>query len=181
MLSKGVYLCARLDRYNDIGFDIDYNDIDPKYRCGLTCDCQDIDLARYDFIIATPPCNYYSKANYRRDSSKVALLTKHLLPYCLEYCTFLQKPFIIENVNNVNLLPKKFDKYCYRFTFGGHTFWTNVYFDYSDLIPVKQFKADVTRSKRDGNYNVHCIINRFLETLEAGNYLMLKWGYYDYE
>lgn len=160
---KGIYLCARKHRLS--GYSLDYNDV--VYYPGITllCSCEDVDLASYDYIIATPPCNYYSKANYRREISKVALETKHLLPYCLDVCRRSGKPFIIENVENSSLLPKADDLYV--FTFGKHTFYTNVFF----LVPlgseVSQYKANVCRNKRDDNFNVDLIIRIFLETIQA--------------
>ena len=36
----------------------------------------EIDLSPYDVIIATPPCNYYSRANYRRETSEYSQMTK---------------------------------------------------------------------------------------------------------
>ena len=160
---KGVYLCARKHRIP--GYLIDYNDI--EYYPGITLlgDCRNIDVSQYDFIIATPPCNYYSRANYRRDVSTVAQSTKDLLPYCIDICQRSGKPFIIENVCNSSLLPKAD---CYEFDFGQHHFYTNVFM----LVPhksfsVKQNKAYVCRNKRDGNYNVDLIIKLFLEVIYA--------------
>jgi hypothetical protein len=159
-----------MDRYPE--FDIVYNDVESKFLIDLDvtkkqcCDCRGLlnnqVLKNFDFLIATPPCNFYSRANYRRWTSQIALSTKDLLPLCLS--AFIQscKPFLVENVNNKSLLPVEFDKFCYRFNFGGHTFFTNVYFDISDLTAKHENKQFVCRSKRDGNYNVHVIIDRFL-------------------
>lgn len=166
--NKGIYLCARRDRH--YGYLIDYNDISNKYGCNLVCDCLDIDLSVYSFIIATPPCNYYSKANWRRESSKVALSTKHLLPCILAKLTKQDKPFIVENVCNDSLLPSEYDKYCFRYTFGGHTFWSNVNLDLSELTSIKQNKQYVTRELRDNNPNVHNVIRLFLDTIYSSNF-----------
>lgn len=184
---KGIYLFARLDRYCDFPSLI-YNDInikfDDEYYPFYCKDATTIDLEYFDYIIATPPCNYYSRANYRRETSEYALRTKYLLPWILKRCVDLDKPFIVENVLNDTLLPKEYDPYCIRFEFGGHTFWTNVIFDRSDLIPIKQDKQNVCREKRDGNINVHLIIQRFLEVVHAKyfHYKLLSryWGK-DYE
>lgn len=162
-MKKGVYLCSRKHRLS--GYNLDYNDIVYFEGINLLCSCEDVDLSNYDYIIATPPCNYYSRANYRRDRSDVALSTKHLLPYCINACRLSGKPFLIENVVNKSLLPIADDLYV--FEFGQHTFYTNVFF----LVPygseIKQNKQNVTRSKRDGNFNVDLIIRIFLETIQA--------------
>ena len=99
----GLYGCARKPRIP--GYQIIYNDIEKRFKADLICDIKTIDFSEYDYFIMTPPCNYYSKANYRRDTSKVALETKDLLPYCLKECINTSKPFIVENVNNQVLLP----------------------------------------------------------------------------
>ena len=53
-----------------------------------------------DFIIATPPCNFWSRANWRRYSSAYALSTRHLLPGILHRLINLGKHFIISNIFN---------------------------------------------------------------------------------
>lgn len=164
---RGVYLCARKHRIP--GYNIDYNDV--KYYPGINIlgDCLDVNLLNYDFVIATPPCNYWSKANYRRYTSKISLDTRHLLPSLLIRCLEAGIPFIIENVQNLPLF-KTFDLLgIYYFTFGGHTFWTNVLFLVPDSsFSVFQNKANVCQNKRDGNYNVDLIIKLFLETIHNG-------------
>ena len=174
-LGYGLYLCAMKDRYP--GYSILYNDIKDYPGINLKMDCRNITREYFDkagFIIATPPCNYYSKANFRRETSKVAQDTKILLPWCLSLCSMLNLPCIIENVNNDNLLPTLYDKYFYRFKFGGHTFWTNVYLYINDLVAVKQNKQNVCREKRDGNPNVHMVIERFLKIIHSENFFMMK-------
>lgn len=160
---KGIYLCARKHRLE--GYNIVYNDIIPFSGIDIVDDMCNVDVSKYDYIIATPPCNYYSRANYRRDTSRVAQSTKHLLPYCLDLCLTQGKPFIIENVCNSRLLPKSD---FYEFDFGNHHFYTNVFM----LVPdkswsVSQNKQNVSRNKRDGNYNVDFIIRLFLESIGA--------------
>ena len=95
---KGIYLAAYKDRHYD--FDIDYNDIVALPGINIVGDMMSVDLSGYDFIIASPPCNYYSRANYRRDYSDYALSTKHLLPDILNKHLTVGKPFIVENVRN---------------------------------------------------------------------------------
>ena len=161
---KGLYLCSREHRIP--GYEIIYNDIVNYPGIDLCMDIRDIRLKdlvnnNIDYIIATPPCNFYSRANYRRESSIVAQETKDLLPYCLALCIKSGLPFIIENVMNSTLLPKS---NLYEFDFGQYHFYTNVFM----LVPdksyaVSQNKQNVTRSKRDGNKNVDLIIKLFLE------------------
>ena len=166
---KGIYLCARCHRIP--GYDIDYNDIEPLPGINIQCSCENIKLEKYDFIIATPPCNYWSRANYRRDKSKVAQLTKHLLIYCLKECIKSGKPFIVENVLIPNYLrPKEFDSY--KFTYGTHTFWTNVLLP-NPGKPIKpgKWKNYKSYGKRDDNIQVDYIIRLFLSTIKDINTL----------
>lgn len=161
---KGVYLCAREHRIK--GYDIDYNDIIAYDGINLLCSCEDVDLKKYDFIIATPPCNYYSRANYRRDISSIALATRHLLPYCLKAAMETRKPFLIENVVNASLLPQPSG--CFAFVWGEHTFYTNVFFARPPRsFAVRQYKADLPWGHRDGNENVDIIIRCFLEAIHG--------------
>lgn len=98
---KGIYLAACKARHPN--YDIVYNDIDERYDPDITGDMLSINLDPYDFIIASPPCNWWSKANPYYKKSKYALETKHLLPDIIsligEY--YRDKPFIIENVKNL--------------------------------------------------------------------------------
>ena len=54
---KGIYLAA-FKAYHP-NYDIVYQDINGKRDIGG--DMMDVDLTQFDFIIATPPCNYYSR------------------------------------------------------------------------------------------------------------------------
>ena len=163
---KGVYLGAC--RAYHPKFNLDYNDIIPGYHCNLICDMLDVDLNCYDFIIASPPCNYYSRANYRRDKSDYALNTKHLLPSILNKCIRSGKLFIIENVRNYNLfkelgiidLADKNGVFIYEY--GRHTYFTNLMFN---PFNCKQIKDNVTYTcngksvYREGGFNVHEVID----------------------
>lgn len=166
---KGIYLCSRSHRIP--GIRCDYNDIESYPGINILKDALYVDLSDYDYIICTPPCNYYSKANYRRDVSDVANQTKHLLPILLNRLYMLDKPFIVENVNNKVLFDKAglFDyDDLIVFSFGGHTFWTNIKFTIPNkCLAVKQDKQNVCRNKRDNNYNVDLIIKLFLSEIGA--------------
>lgn len=55
---KGIYLGACTA--NHPNYNIDYQD---KYIIrDIGGDMMEIDLSPYDYIIATPPCNFYSRA-----------------------------------------------------------------------------------------------------------------------
>lgn len=66
----------------------------------------DVNLSPYDYIIATPPCNWWSKANPYYKKSTYSLSTKHLLPDTIIKLGSQNKPFIIENVINKKGLQK---------------------------------------------------------------------------
>lgn len=95
---RGIYLCSCKARHRN--YDIVYNDVLQKYYPDILKDCLDIDLSVYDFVIATPPCNFWSRANYRYKTSEYALATKHLLPDLIVKLACLDVPFLIENVIN---------------------------------------------------------------------------------
>lgn len=159
---RGLYLCAREHRIE--GYDIDYNDIEPYDGINLCCSCEDVSLDGYDFVIATPPCNYYSKANYRREYSKVAQMTKHLLPAILERLRGFKGAFLVENVQNASLLPHP--DHCLEFVWGNHTWYTNRFFAIPPhCMEVPQHKAKLPQGHRDGNENVDIIIKCFLDTV----------------
>lgn len=56
---------------------ITYVDIIPglikSNNCNYVCnDIRNIDFTQFDILLLTPPCNYYSRCNYRRNTSKYA-------------------------------------------------------------------------------------------------------------
>lgn len=160
---KGIYLASKKHRIP--GYEIDYNDIINYEGINKPGDMLEIDINIYDYVIATPPCNYYSRANYRRETSEVAQKTKHLLPEILEKLKNFDKPFLVENVCNARLLPKT---NFIEFTFGNHHFYTNTFMlIYDKSWAKRQNKQYVSRNKRDGNYNVDIIVKLFLETIGA--------------
>lgn len=138
-----------------------------------------IDINEYDYVIATPPCNYYSRANYRRNESEYALKTKHLLPDIIhKLINEFHKPFIVENVRNDKMFSKigLLDVDCYIFKIGRHTYWCNIDFSHDDIIqkPLvviengkKKYLSsqNLGRDKRQGTKEVHEVIERFLKTI----------------
>ena len=99
---KGIYLASFKAIHEN--HDIVYQDINGKRD--ISGDMMNVDLTPYDYIIATPPCNWWSRANYRRDSSQYALETKHLLIDILDKLIKLGKPFIVENVKKQQTIYK---------------------------------------------------------------------------
>ena len=156
---KGIYL-ASYKAYHP-GYNIIYQDINGKRDIGG--DMLNIDISQYDYIIATPPCNYYSRANYRRNSSYYALNTMHLLPDILNKLTKQNKPFIVENVINKPLMKKLnlFNYPCFIYFVGRHTYWTNVFVNLDCEQIHDNIQAGNTLT-RQGGTNVHNVIETFL-------------------
>ena len=160
---KGIYLAAYQAYHGN--YDIVYQDINGKRDLGG--DMLDIDLTPYDFIIATPPCNFWSRANYRRETSEYSQKTKHLLPDILDKLKKLNKPYIVENVRNSTLFNKYglYDKADYVYEIGRHTYWTNIPFNASNI----KFGSDNIQNKssknRQGGNNVYNIIEWWLKII----------------
>lgn len=159
---KGIYLASFQASHNN--YNIEYQDINGKRD--IAGDMLDVDLVKYDFIIATPPCNYWSRANYRRDISIYALQTKNLLPKILKKLSKQDKPYIVENVKNRKLF-KMYDLYNlsdYVYEIGRHTYWTNIPFNYGKKQSNDNIQ-NITKSKRQGSGNVHDVIETWLSQL----------------
>lgn len=190
MSKKGIYLGA-YKAYHE-NYDIDYNDVkQTSEHINVIDDMLNVDLSSYDYIIATPPCNYWSRANYRRETSRYAQLTKHLLIDIIDKLIKLGKPFIVENVRNNKLMDRYnlLSKDCYIIQHGRHTYWTNVKFDTSDIEVKTQFKAQYKKighkqfideatgkiyrsnntkrleSNTESGDDVHQVIERFLKVV----------------
>ena len=164
---KGIYLGAYKAKHEK--YQIDYQDINGKRD--IPGDMMQIDLSKYDYIIATPPCNYWSKARGNR-CSEYSRKTKHLLPGILKKLIKLNKPFIVENVRNAKAFIENglYDLPVFIYIIGRHTYWTNILMD----TKIKQrqdftqhgwvIKYDDMKNKdHQGGYNVHQVIERFLE------------------
>ena len=176
---KGVYLGAYEAKHEN--FDIIYQDINGKRDMGG--DMMDIDLSMYDFIIATPPCNFWSIARGNR-CSQYSLDTKHLLPDMIQKCANYGKPYIIENVIN----KKRFKEHgifdvaenacCFIYYIGRHTYFTNIELTPEEIqeLNVKNRQdftygghtikyADMNNKKHQGGYNVHLVIDYWLNKI----------------
>lgn len=161
---KIIYLGAY--KANHPNYDIVYQDINGKRD--LAGDMLEIDLTPYDVIIATPPCNYWSRANYRRETSTYSQKTKHLLPAIIDKCISLGKPFIIENVRNRRLfnLYDLFNKNCFIYEIGRHTYWTNIAFNTTNIEQKPDNIHNISSKDRQGGDNVHNVIEYWLKELE---------------
>lgn len=162
-MARGIYLCAYKAEHP--GHDIVYQDlIEPRDIGG---DCLDTPLKQYDYVICTPPCNWWWRANYRRDASEYALKTRHLLPCMLLKLLSCGKPFIVENVRN----DKKFYEYglfnlpLHIYRIGRHTYWTNIPLSYY----FRQSPEDIAHTNpkdREGGQSVHDVIEVFIQGVE---------------
>lgn len=172
-MSKIIYLAAGLSFHPK--YDIIYQDLIIKRDLGG--DMMNVDLVPFSIVIASPPCNYYSRCNYRRNESNYAINTKHLLPDIIKKCIESKKLFLVENVRNQPLFLKEglYNFKCFIVEIGRHTYWTNVDLGYTKTIPQRQdFKNggfvikydDMENSYHQGGYNVHQVVERFLENCE---------------
>lgn len=172
---KGIYLAA-CRAYHE-NYDLDYNDINEGYHINIVGDMLKVDLSNYDVLIATPPCNYYSRCNYRRDTSEYALQTKDLLPNIIKKFSLSNKLFIIENVRNYKLMKELgIFKLCdslgvFYYFYGRHTYFTNIMLNLNNISQRQDFLNGGVRinynddfSKyNQGGYNVHQVIEYFLK------------------
>lgn len=174
---KGIYLASFTALHPN--YNIVYQDINGLRD--LPGDMMNIDLTPYDFIIATPPCNYWSRANYRRNTSEYSLKTKHLLPDIIDKLSKCNKPFIIENVRNDKMFNeyKLFDYKLNVYKIGRHTYWTNVKIEKTfnqkaktDFLNGKKrylSSQNLPRDKRQGGEDVHVVIEEFLRIIHERN------------
>lgn len=134
-----IYLAAHKAHHPN--YNITYQDIDGKRD--IAGDMLDVDINLYDVIIATPPCNYWSRANYRRETSEYAQATKYLLPAILMKLQNQDKPYIVENVRNKRLFTEYglYNGKSYVYEHGRHTYWTNVPFNPTNIEQTNDFVA----------------------------------------
>ena len=153
-----------------------YNDLYEK-SADLICDMLSVDLAPYDILIASPPCNYYSRANSYKSklSSKYAQQTKHLLPAIIDKFIESGKPFIVENVRSFPLFSKAglFNKNCFVYFHGRHTYWTNVMLNFSFIPQEYDFKhipgygCVRLKSYVQGGKNVNDVFDYFIDFVRS--------------
>ena len=139
----------------------------------LKCDMMDVNLEEYDILIASPPCNFYSRARGGNPPSEYALKTKHLLPDIIEKFIKTGKPFIVENVRNQPLFKKLglYDYDCFIYRHGRHTYWTNVMINITGIKQEYDFKnipgygCVRLKSYIQGGRNVNDVFDYFIETV----------------
>lgn len=172
----GIYLASF--KANHPNHNIIYQDINGDRDIGG--DMMTVDLTKYDYIIATPPCNYWSRANYRRETSEYSQKTKHLLPEILKKLCNQEKPFIVENVKNSKLFQKNglYNLPCFIYIIGRHTYWTNIICNISDIKQKPNVKIlsngkrlwldtqNTSRKNRQGGQQVHEVIEAWLNLIE---------------
>lgn len=172
---RGLYLAACKARHEC--YDITYNDVDAKYKPDILGDMLEVDLSPFDFVIATPPCNWWSKANPYYKTSEYALKTKHLLPDTIERLAKCGKPFIVENVKNIKRMRENgiFDLIrrhglFYQFV-GRHIYIYNHLLIDLDCEQVQDFVYGGRRVNNDGynqgGTNVHRVIEIWLHAIGA--------------
>lgn len=159
---KIIYLASGHAKLNIPG--VIYQDKIVKRDLG---DCMlNVDLDPYDIIIATPPCNFWIKANFRKDSN-YSQITKHLLPEILNKLEKQKKPFIVENVINKPLMKDiilQFKGFYYEY--GRHSYFTNVPFNMTNFnFPKSTDHNRKSRKQRQGSGNVNDVIEYFVKTL----------------
>lgn len=178
-MMKGIYLAANIARHPN--YDLVYQDIDLECRCDIGGNMLDIDCSNYDYIIATPPCNWWSKLNMYWYRSVYAWQTINLLPLTIIKLAKLGKPFIIENVIN----RRRFEflgvyKLCEYYDLkvieiGRHTYFTNCDFQLcvEQHQDFKSINGVPTRVNQDGynqgGSNVHIVIEKWLSILHSIN------------
>jgi site-specific DNA-cytosine methylase len=172
---KGIYLASCKARHEK--YDLIYNDIDPKYKPDIVGDMLQVDLTPYDFIIASPPCNWWSKANPYYKTSKYALETKHLLPDTIIKLSESGKPFIIENVKNIKRMAENgiFDlinKYGLFYQFvGRHIYIYNGFLIDLNCEQIQDFVYGGKRVNKDGynqgGTNVYNVIEIWLKQIDS--------------
>lgn len=171
---KGIYLASYEALHPE--FNLVYQDINGKRDIGG--DMLDIDLTPYDFVIATPPCNFWSIARGNR-CSQYSLDTKHLLPEIIKKLIKLGKPFLVENVIN----KKRFKENgiydiakCNIYYINRHSYFTNIEFTEQEIAELEgksrqDFKyggkiilyPDMNNKKHQGGFNVHLVVDKFIE------------------
>ena len=171
---KIIYLAAYKAHHPN--HDMDYNDImKTSEHINVIGDMLQVDLEPYDIIIASPPCNYWSRAmstEERRQKSKYAMETRHLLIDILKKMSKQDKPFIVENVRNAPLFVQYglYDLPLYVYEYGRHTYWTNIPFNPQGCKTYNNGfhneKGGYMRYKGinlQGGQEVHDVIERWLE------------------
>lgn len=158
---KRIYLASYKAHHPN--YNIFYQDILGNRDIGGNM--MDVDLTKFDYIIATLPCNYYSIANYRRNTSEYSLKTKHLLPDILNILVKLNKPFIVENVKNKPLMKDFYNIAPYVYQYNRHTYWSNILLDFTGVKQINEQIQSKDKKNRQGGENDFNVVEKFLKTI----------------
>ena len=164
---KIIYLAAGnaiIYKYNNL---ITYNDF--YIKRDLVCDMLQVDLSNYDILIATPPCNYFSRARGNCKPSAYAESTKHLLPTIIKKFKNTGKVFIVENVINKvkmkEIINGNSDIFYYEH--GRHSYFTNIMINFKGIPQAFDFKFGGNfinkDSDRQGGKNVNDVLEHFID------------------
>lgn len=162
---KILYLAAGHGQINS-KHDVVYQDLIVKRDIGG--DMLDVDLNGYDLIIATPPCNYYSRANPYFKTSNYSNKTKHLLPGIIFKLQSLSVPVIIENVINKKRMSSFLNKTSmFYHECGRHCYFTNHLVDFSTIPQSYDFEYGGKRVQNgksfQGGRNVQLVLEHYIE------------------
>jgi site-specific DNA-cytosine methylase len=143
--------------YNDYNIQRDIKD-----------DMLNVHLNGYDMIIATPPCNYYSRANWKRERSEYALSTKHLLPSIIKRLEKLDIPILIENVRNPGLMKDIINNTnLFYVPYGRHSYFVNRFVDFTNIpqkrISIYKFPYSKYGNGRQGDSDINEIIDYYIK------------------
>lgn len=123
-----------------------------------------ININSYDIIIATPPCNYWSRARGNRKPSQYALDTKHLLPGIIEKLENQNKPYIIENVINKKLMKDIINNFSgHYYEIGRHSYFTNIMINFSKINQINENIKLINSKNRQGSINVKNVLDYFIK------------------
>ena len=167
----GIYLGAC--KANHPNHNLLYQDIDGKRD--IDGDMLEVKIDHYDFVIATPPCNWWSQANPYYWHSEYALKTRHLLPLILIRLAKTKKPFVVECVKNLKRYKENhiFD-ICKKYditwqVIGRHVYFSNKSYNL-DCPQIQDFKIHGVRVNKDGynqgGTNVHNCLEIWMNNLE---------------
>lgn len=160
---KIIYLAAHnaLLKYDNVIYQ-DINGLRDIDGCMLN-----VDLNNFDILVATPPCNYYSRANYRREVSEYSQKTKHLLPDIIKKFIKTGKPFVVENVINKKLMKdiiKSLPLNVYYIEYGRHSYFTNITpYIYGVPQTIENIQM-ISSNNRQGGNNVNLVIEYLIDT-----------------
>ena len=163
---KILYLAAGKAEIKIPNVKVYYNDF--NLIRDIPGDMLKVDLYGYDLIIATPPCNYYSKANWKREYSEYSMNTKHLLPSIVKKLENINVPIIIENVINKPLMKDIINNTkLFYYEYGRHCYFTNRLFTFNGIPQDRQtiYKYGYTRfgGGRQGGKDVNIVFEYYIK------------------